>query len=176
MPAGRGERLAAVGEWLAVGPPRCYSIVPYREGGKLAARPGPTGDEERRRRTRGGRIAGSQTGSHRRQTSGDARPRLAVIGAAKRPARPHRTPSRDRQNPPSKQRVAGSNPARRTSPKPRPAATPVGWYLIFMKPSGASVLRRGVAVALPLPRTSFLPQEHSAGLILALTKLRCPWP
>jgi len=58
-------------------------------------------------------FAGSQVGSQRQQTSGDTQPQLAAIAAAKQPVRPQPAPSRDGQSVPSKQRVAGSNPARR---------------------------------------------------------------
>jgi len=60
-------------------------------------------------------IAGSQLGSQHRQMLGYARPQSASISAAKRHIRPHLATSGDRPCVPSKQRVAGSNPARRTS-------------------------------------------------------------
>jgi hypothetical protein len=60
-------------------------------------------------------IAGSQLGSQRRQTLGYARLQSASICAAKRHIRPHLAPSGDRPYVPSKQRDAGSNPARRTN-------------------------------------------------------------
>jgi hypothetical protein len=75
--------------------------------------PRPIPDEERRRRTRSDRIAGSQTGSQQSQTLSDTRPRPAKIGAARQHVRPHPAPSGDGQRVPSKQRVTGSNPARR---------------------------------------------------------------
>lgn len=46
---------------------------------------------------------------------GYTRPQSASISAAKRHIRPHLAPSGDRPYVPSKQRVAGSNPARRTN-------------------------------------------------------------
>jgi hypothetical protein len=57
---------------------------------------------------------GSQSGSHRLQTSGDAAPQPATIAAANLPVQPHWAVSADAPVVPSKQRVAGSNPARRT--------------------------------------------------------------
>src|SRR5262249_9335223 len=95
----RRERLAAVREWLEVGLPRCYFIVPCCEGGNWP--PGPAWDEERRRRTRGGRIGGSLAGSQQRQASGDPQPLLAVMGAAKQPVRLHPASSGDRKSVPS---------------------------------------------------------------------------
>jgi hypothetical protein len=66
-------------------------------------------------------IEGSQPRSQRRQILGYARPQLASINAANRHVRPHLAPSADRPNVPSKQRVAGSNPARRTQ---KPSSEP----------------------------------------------------
>ena len=57
---------------------------------------------------------GSQTGSQRRQIPGYARRQSAAISAAKQHIGPHPAMSGDVPNVPSKQRVAGSNPARRT--------------------------------------------------------------
>jgi hypothetical protein len=59
-------------------------------------------------------ILGSQTGSHRSQTSGDARQSPAPINAADRLTWPHQATCNDASTVPSKQRVAGSSPARRT--------------------------------------------------------------
>ncbi len=84
-------------------------------------------------------ASGSQLGSHQPQTLGDGLPPPATISAAKPSIKPHRATCGDPLDVPSKQRVAGSNPARRTSQNPRSAATSVGRCLIFMKPSGASV-------------------------------------
>jgi hypothetical protein len=58
-------------------------------------------------------ITGSQLGSQRRQILGYVRPQSASVGAAKRHVRPHPASSGDGSSVPSKQRVAGSNPARR---------------------------------------------------------------
>jgi len=57
---------------------------------------------------------GSQSGSQRRQIPSHTRPQRATISAGKWHIRPHLAPSGDRSIVPSKQRVAGSNPARRT--------------------------------------------------------------
>ena len=59
------------------------------------------------------RIAGSQLGSQQSQMLSDARPLPASISAARWHVRLHLATSGDRQSVPSKQRVAGSNPARR---------------------------------------------------------------
>jgi len=65
VPAVRGERLAAVREWLEVGlPPRCYFILPCCEGASWPPGPGPTWDEERRRRTQGSRLQGAKWGAN----------------------------------------------------------------------------------------------------------------
>ena len=71
----------------------------------------------------GGPDPGSQTGSQHRQTLSDARRFLAIIAAAKRRMRRHQATSRDPSTVPSKQRVAGSNPAGRAGARGRqPAA------------------------------------------------------
>jgi hypothetical protein len=62
------------------------------------------------------KLAGSQLGSQRRQILGYARPQSAARSAAKRHVRPHLAFSGDGLSVPSKQRVAGSNPARRAPP------------------------------------------------------------
>jgi len=59
--------------------------------------------------------SGSQTGSQQRQTLSDATRLPATIAAAKRLTGRHRATSRDPSTVPSKQRVAGSNPAWRAS-------------------------------------------------------------
>ena len=51
----------------------------------------------------------------RQQTLGHAGPLSATISAATEHVRPHLAPSGDGPNVSSKQRVAGSNPARRTN-------------------------------------------------------------
>ena len=56
-----------------------------------------------------------QTASPRWQTLNHPRPHSACISAARPYVRPHLAPSGDGSRVPSKQRVAGSNPARRTS-------------------------------------------------------------
>src|SRR5262249_24984094 len=63
-------------------------------------------------------ITGSQLGSQRQQIQGYARPLSATISAATEHVRPHLESSGDRPQMPSKQRVAGSNPARRTRSSP----------------------------------------------------------
>jgi hypothetical protein len=62
-------------------------------------------------------IAGSQSGSQRGQILGYVKPQSASISAAKHHVRPRLAPSGYGPNVPSKQRVAGPNPARRTSPE-----------------------------------------------------------
>jgi hypothetical protein len=62
-------------------------------------------------------ITGSQLGSQRCQILGYVRPQSASVGAAKRHVRPHPASSGDGSSVPSKQRVAGSNPARRANRK-----------------------------------------------------------
>ena len=59
--------------------------------------------------------SGSQTGSQRRQRPGDARPQSARIHAVRWLIERHGATYRDASTVPSKQRVAGSNPAGRTS-------------------------------------------------------------
>ena len=59
--------------------------------------------------------SGSQTGSQQRQTLSDATRLPATIAAAKRLTGRHQATSRDPSTVPSKQRVAGSNPAWRAS-------------------------------------------------------------
>ena len=54
-------------------------------------------------------------GSHRRQVSGDSEPLPATIDAARRHVRRRQATSRQPPELPSKQRVAGSNPAGRAS-------------------------------------------------------------
>jgi len=63
------------------------------------------------------RDSGSQTGSQQRQTLSDARRFPAIIAAAKCHNGRHQATSRDPSTVPSKQRVAGSNPAGRTHRK-----------------------------------------------------------
>jgi hypothetical protein len=59
--------------------------------------------------------SGSQIGSQRSQCPGDARPQLARIGAVIWLIERHQATHRDAATVPSKQRVAGSNPAGRTA-------------------------------------------------------------
>src|SRR5215475_10371929 len=61
------------------------------------------------------RSLGSRLGSQRQQIQGYARPLSATISAATEHVRPHLASSGDRPQMPSKQRDAGSNPARRTN-------------------------------------------------------------
>jgi len=63
----------------------------------------------------GKEIRGSQVGSHRWQFSGDADPLSAIIDAARPHVRRRQATSRHPPEVPSKQRVAGSNPAGRTA-------------------------------------------------------------
>ena len=58
-------------------------------------------------------IAGSQTGSQRWQIPGDARPRLATVGAAQRYIGPHPAASGDGGGVPPKQEVRRQRTARR---------------------------------------------------------------
>ena len=60
-------------------------------------------------------IEGSQLGSQRGQMWGYVKPQSASINAAKQRVGPHLASSGDGPTVPSKQRVAGSNPARRTN-------------------------------------------------------------
>jgi hypothetical protein len=64
-----------------------------------------------------GEFAGSQLGSQRRQILGYVGPQSASKRAAKWHIRPHLALSGDGSSVPSKQRVAGSNPARRANRK-----------------------------------------------------------
>jgi len=100
-----------------------------------------------RRRTRGGRIPGSQVGSQRRQTSGDPRPRLAVIGTAKQLARPHPACSGDGTSVPSGQQFAGSNPARRAGQRHITILR-----LIVRSPAGSH--RNGIPLQRPPPQVN----------------------
>jgi len=61
------------------------------------------------------RSLGSRLGSQRQQIQGYARPLSATISAATEHVRPHLASSGDRPQMRSKQRDAGSNPARRTN-------------------------------------------------------------
>ena len=137
-----------------------------RRGGALATRPpanpgrgAPTAD-------RSDRIAGSQTGSQQSQTLSDTRPRPAKIGAARQHVRPHPAPSGDGQRVPSKQRVAGSNPARRAGQRHITILS-----LIDRSPSGSQRERMAAAAALPPARgtEAGLPrcQRHVASVITA---------
>jgi hypothetical protein len=72
-------------------------------------------------------ILGSQTGSQQSQTSSDVRPLPTPIDAADRLIERHQATLRDASTVPSKQRVAGSSPARRTQRSSRFG----GGYLTF---------------------------------------------
>ena len=80
-------------------------------------------------------ITGSQLGSQRCQILGYVRPQSASVGAAKRHVRPHLASSGDGSSVPSKQRVAGSNPARRAQQTPRPAVNSACLCVIITKHS-----------------------------------------
>src|ERR1700761_316814 len=75
---------------------------------------------------------GSQAGSQQPQLPGDTRPQPAFISAAKRLIERRQATRRDGSMVPSKQRVAGSNPAWR--------ATPVAMWTFEHIALGAKVL------------------------------------
>ena len=104
------------------------------------------------------RIVGSQ----RSQITSDTRPLPASIGAARWPVRLHLAPSGDGQIVPSKQRAAGSNPARRAGR--RHITIPCS---IVRSPTGANGRCSGTSSArgteTRLPRC----QRHAASVITA---------
>jgi|HubBroStandDraft_6_1064221.scaffolds.fasta_scaffold219983_3 hypothetical protein len=77
-------------------------------------------------------VSGSQTGSHRCQFSGDTEPLSAPTDAVKPHVRPLQATSRHPTEVPSKQRVAGSNPAGRADQKSRSAGICSARRLVFM--------------------------------------------
>jgi hypothetical protein len=109
--------------------------------------------------------SGSQPGSQRSQTSGDIRPLPPAVNAANRPIERRQATCGDASTVPSKERVAGSNPAGRTlllglgpiTPRPSKRSTrPWRSYRSsrLSRAGQASRARRGLAENRPLPLTT----------------------
>jgi hypothetical protein len=124
------------------------------------------------------RLSGSQSGSHQPPARGDCVPRPATISAARPSIEPYLAASTDASDVPSKQRVAGSNPARRASPNPK-STVQVGllvgdlhdafrWWRVACVPE-----RSGLAAGLPSAALAFLPTSLARAR-LAQDRLWCP--